>query len=1198
MRDFNPVPTPDPTRHSAVLARQIQRKLAGRGLTPAIAKLYGQHTHVAAGQRGLSSWSPAEANDRLDDAVRLIEAALLNRDAGDKDWDSGMRRAGEILEWLVHPEFNLGNVPVSMLGAVAYQIAGFPAMAASLLDRTSSTQQESAILRALLKSDFPTLLVELVAFWSRVELRPFISWAEESSTDGSIGHVDLEAWIIQDIVSSIGVLCAHARWGDDERFERALDKLASLSGLFLHGGDAYGWLLSRLTSEMANSLQLVLLRTYLAPLTIGITKEGKLAFELYARNSYLTRRATVWPSQILGLKRLRTVESFTLCTPTGSGKTTVAEVAVLQSLFTDYSNVGEEGTPISPLAMYLVPSKALAAEAESRLSKVLHRVSSAENPITVTGLYGGTDWGPTDAWLTREGKTVLICTYEKAEALIRFLGPLFLNRLRLVVVDEAHAVGFNGAVTELVSGENRALRLESLGTRLLSYVAGKNVRIVALSAVASGMNTALASWIHGENGSTPVSCDYRSTRQLIGRLECLKNHTFEIKYDLLNGSSLQFSERGTSETPFITSPFPPCPPAPTFETGPERRLRPYLLWSAIHLAALGPSGHSSAVLMFASQNIGAYAKDFLTLLEEDWDHLSKPRFFEPPKDPDKVLLWSRCLDSCADYFTKESSEYRLLGKGVVVHHGKMPRLLSRLLVESIEDRITNLVIATSTLSEGVNLPFEILLVPTLRRRNRYLSSREFSNLSGRTGRPGVATEGRSLVLLPPADDKSRNMWKAYQNIIVGLQALTESDQNPLSPLAELLRHLQALWEQLPKSGMSFERWLEQANPQVVTGSEEAVQGPVYECLDALDSILLSIVVEAETIDALQITPIELEARLTQIWQRTYAHYASTAEAQLSDIFVRRGKSLIQIYPDQDYRRQLYKTSLPPTQGKRLITLCPAVRTILMSGAGYSGWQRSERFRFVRDIVAIIRTHPKFKEDDKVGRGKNSASWEGVLEWWLNPPECPHSPEPEKVADWYDFVYANFDYRFNWGLSGTISIMFDESVTDKRKPLALEDWPSTGLPWIAFWIKELIVWGTLEPVAAFFMSRRNAWTRHEAEALAKEYYSQMAGIDTNELLNPSRVRDWTLKKFEQAKRRPSGPIPGKYAAKLLRDFSHVKQTKWRVVPSVTDDGMLWLDIAGFRLAKSDRPVNWNPSYLHSHDFTLFSDQHAVIAEPYV
>jgi len=932
------------------------------------------------------------------------------------------------------------------------------------------------------------------------------------------------------------------------------------------------------------------------------TDEGEKALELYARNNYLEKRAVLWPSQTIGIGRLKDDASFALCTPTGSGKTTVAEVAVLLSLFQEALD-GDAGplSGISPLAMYLVPSKALAAEAESKLSKVLRRVSSQEDPVTVTGLYGGTDWGPTDAWLTREGKTVLICTYEKAEALIRFLGPLFLDRLSLVVIDEAQSVDFNNRYEELYHAESRALRLESLGTRLFSYIAQKNVRVVALSAVAGGINNTLASWVQGKRGAEAVSLNYRSTRQLVGRLECLASRRFEIRYDLLDGSNLQFSERGESDTPFVSDPFPAYPPVSALERGgPEKRLRPYLFWAAMHLTKSGMAGGDSTVLIFAPQSIGGYAEDFLTLLEDYWKDVTLPVFFEPPTDPDKLQLWERCLNSCSDYFTKESREYRLLAKGVVVHHGKMPRLLSRLLVEVIEERIARIVLSTSTLSEGVNLPFEVLLVPTLRRAQGDLSPREFANLVGRTGRPGVATEGRSLVLLPQlaSDRPSRRAWERYRDIVSGLTVPVDTTGTGISPLAELLNGIKTQWELLPRSShMSFELWLEETKPLDVEDIEEGGSNPAIESLDSLDSILLSIIFEIEGLSRATISPSDLEDRLKQIWLRTYAHYASSIEAELSSIFVKRGKALVSIYSSADQRRRLYKTSMPARHGNMLLSLYPNVKEHLAKGAGFAEWSTADKFAFINELVGMIRTHPRFKGPDTVGRGAKATFWSQVLEWWLNPKECELSPKPENVSEWYDFVYRNFDYRFNWGLSSILSIVFDDSVDDKTKPLTLEDWPLSQLPWIGFWIKELIVWGTLDPVAAFLMSRRYAWTREEAETIAEKYYTE-GGNDPNELLNPSNIRDWSTKNFSGPRKSVGQPGRVRYEVELLRDFSEKSRTEWRVIPVIMEDDVVWLDVGGFPLAKSKKPPIWDSDYLNTRDFVLLSHEKSVVSNPYL
>lgn len=1185
---------------AVALARDVHLQFSGGALTPAVAKLYSQHTRISSGRPGLNFWRQDEAGERFADAAQLIDAALMKKEAGDDDWHLGMRRAGEILEWLTHPQFAPRGAPTRLLASAAYQLAGYPAMSASLLERTPPAEYETRFLPPLLKADFEELLSVLLTFWEGGDL---LARVPGPSRYEEIEELEVETLLLRQIAGGLGVVCAEARWGDQKRFEVALRQLGDTSNFFLYSGDTYSWLLSKLVAEVAQSLKNRFLRSHLHPIQSRLGPDGERALELYSRYAYRERRSIIWPSQMLGLARLRANESFALCTPTGSGKTTVAEIGLLQSLFKD-SQLDQnsiESPNGSPLGMYLVPSKALAAEAESKLNRILTRVSSEEDRITVTGLYGGTDWGPTDAWLTREGKTVLICTYEKAEAILRFLGPLFLNRLRLVVIDEAHSVEFNGRHDELQQGENRSLRLEALGSRLLSHVARNNTKVIALSAVAGGIDNTLASWIRGQ-ASEADSIDYRSTRQLIGRLECLSNRRFEIRYDLLDGSSLRFSERGEADTPYISEPFPPYPAAPRLEKGgPEKRLRPYLFWAAVHLVKLAAGSGNATVLVFVPQQIGGYAQDLLSLLEGDWSRVDLPLFFEPPVDGEKARLWQRCLNACSDYFTSESREYRLLQRGVVVHHGRMPRLLSRLLVEVIEQRIVNLVLSTSTLAEGVNLPFEVLLVPSLRRGQTDVPVREFKNLAGRTGRPGVATEGRTLVLLPspPTDGSSRLAHERYFKTIGSLSVGPDESERGYggsSPLAELLTHLKQSWEQLPAAGnRSFFDWLERTQPL----REESDANPAVESLDVLDSVLLSAIVELEQLAQNAMEPVELERHLREIWQRTYAHYSSARESELSSIFVTRGKALSEIiYPEEEHRRRLYKTSMPPRSASRLMELYANVRTHLLSGNSYAVWSKADQFKFIKELVQLIRSHPSFSTRDTMGTRKNAPNWDQVLQWWLNPKGCERSPDPTTVSEWYNFVYQSFDYRFNWGLSSILSLALDEVTGGSLQPLTLDEWPETGLPWVAFWVKELIVWGTLDPTVAFLLSKGIVGTRSEADELVKEYYENIADADINDYLDPSRILEWTEEHFQTTRPRNPGRPHFTYDVELLRDFSGAVDSEWRVVPLESDQRLIWLDPAGYPLARSVLPGNWSQENSYMYDFLLSNKEKVVRASSFV
>lgn len=314
----------------------------------------------------------------------------------------------------------------------------------------------------------------------------------------------------------------------------------------------------------------------------------------------------------------------------------------------------------------------------------------------------------------------------------------------------------------------------------------------------------------------------------------------------------------------------------------------------------------------------------------------------------------------------------------------MPGLMARYLTEVIQERIVHLVLATSTLSEGVNLPFETILIPSLLRRGNSIRAREFGNLVGRAGRPGFGTEGRSLVLLEsePADTRwddearrirsARNRYFALVNELVGNQINSE-DIGTGSPLAILLSHLEEQWQLLAQSQnhTEFFRWLERAAPLTVRIDSRDEGLPAYEALDSLDSVLLSAIVEMEQLAKEELTVNEIEKRLQQVWQRSYAHYASQGEKNLSEFFVRRGSALVtNVYPNSSQRRQLYRTNLPPRSGNQLLTRYPQIIEQLESGESYAAWPTRRRLEYVRTVVDLLKTLPSVGISEYVGRGQN------------------------------------------------------------------------------------------------------------------------------------------------------------------------------------------------------------------------------------
>jgi len=863
---------------------------------------------------------------------------------------------------------------------------------------------------------------------------------------------------------------------------------------------------------------------------------------------------------------------------------------------------------ISPLAIYLVPSRALAGEVEAKLEGELG------HDLIITGLYGGTDWGITDYWLTSDKPTVLIATVEKADAIMRCLGAFLAKRLRLIIVDEAHQVvpeDSDKARLDFAKHKNRSIRLEAFVSRLLTHV--PNVTRIALTAVAGGASSSVAKWIEGNNAANPIGINYRSTRQIIGLLETSPTASVKLQLDLINSEPLYV--RGRERPVYLKLRIPPMPQLPArYRDSIYSFNELNILWTSLHLIK-----DRQRILISVAQNpektMALYSE---MLTKKEWKDIVD---FNIPDDARLQQYYNDAVLSCRDYCGHDSYEYILLKHGIATNHGQMPQRLRRHMTRLIEFGVCPITVATATLTEGVNLPFDMIFLSAIKRLvfnqasqrqdSIIFSTSEFNNLAGRAGRPGATKgmEGLTLIAVPQQISTTANSKKVEQRRQVQklkqeynefLDKLTLSHKNNIeinSPLSLLLITIRERAQNL--LGMNdehtFYEWLENSIPYDLTENvgieHETPIAQLADSLDELDGILLCALEEFNEINGGDTTVSKQETFLSQFWHKTFSLVAATQEAWLEKAFIRRGSSLIEnIYPDENLRNRLYQYGYAPCIGQCFDNIVPEIISLIQTASNYGDSALEERFSFFVKLCALIGSKKGFGfRPSNSQSGKDLLeNWETILKWWLYDHTNP--PNSDDLRNWQRFVLDNFDFRIGVAIGAVVAKVWADGTDGKLTIPSLETWREiSGLPWIGFWARELLRWGTLDPFVAFSLSQGIDISREDA-AKTKTIFTEWlfrnyTDITPDDLIDPQLFLEWqrTLKQKKH--------LQEFKAIKATLMGTNGKNSPYDVIPIINGDTINWIDSAGYCLAKSSKPKTFEEN--ERDYFLCISDKNSYI-----
>lgn len=399
---------------------------------------------------------------------------------------------------------------------------------------------------------------------------------------------------------------------------------------------------------------------------------------------------------------LRSNKNVLITFPTSTGKTLLAELMIAAALH------DQDG-----VAVYLAPYIALASQVGKSLRDHL------PESIRVSILAGGLPLRSDDDFFV--GRTVIVSTPERFDLLIRS-GKLPISMLRLIVADEVH----------MVERDERGARLEGILSRMrLLQTQGKTFRIAALSAVVSNFE-GMCDWLNVDADAL-VTDTWRPTARRVGVWTASGSLVWLHGTDPMRPSNANLSTQ-IGKRALI----PNRPIYPTDKPGGVRSQQQAAYENGAQLARQLSAEIGSPLLVVCMTKPSTRR-----LAEAIAAGRPEPALGDITPRLDDLV--ARILG--AYQYLRPLAE--MVKKRVAYHNSTIPPEIRSGIEDAVRSKDLDCVVATTTLAEGVDLPFRATIMFEwligYKDDQQPVSPLLFRNIAGRCGRAGSFSEGDTII---------------------------------------------------------------------------------------------------------------------------------------------------------------------------------------------------------------------------------------------------------------------------------------------------------------------------------------------------------------------------------------------------------------------------------------------------------------------
>ena len=266
-------------------------------------------------------------------------------------------------------------------------------------------------------------------------------------------------------------------------------------------------------------------------------------------------------------------------------------------------------------------------------------------------------------------------------------------------------------------------------THIKEFALRNKIRVLLLSAVLPNADD-LAQWI-ADDSALVAKSDWKPSLERLGLL-------------IWDGTRVRLEWKSEGE-PFNPNFIQKAP----LGFGRRRNLFPNSKNEAVAATAVRLAQNGTVMIYSARANsINGLAESVLLALGEH------------PKDyPWDSSLWAVFQSVCTEELSENDIVMLAARKGIICHCNRLPSLVRIAIERLMRSKPPLVIIASSTLGQGVNVGISTVIVATPYFSNEPISNRDFWNICGRAGRAFSDTEGKILYSIDTHITRQREQWQ-------------------------------------------------------------------------------------------------------------------------------------------------------------------------------------------------------------------------------------------------------------------------------------------------------------------------------------------------------------------------------------------------------------------------------------------------------